>query len=256
MTLQVVIAKYLINLMAGTILNHRNCVLKSVDPRITEQEKGETKICPLPAFLTVKLSQWSLLSRTQLRIFLFKRVSKPWLLPPNSWPNPQLLSHSRNFPFRERGLLKFPKAGNRPQKESSKASGHGPQTKQQLSAQPRQDTPMPAGSQSAKPPIGETHFGKQNSVQRERLSVTSDPSSSVSPKGSATSNVPSSQGGSGRQTLDYLHPLGGLSSGVREVAPHHSLHQWLHLLKTQERWRSSRKSLTPSSRKGLWNLTM
>ena len=89
----VVIARRLVNLMAGTTLEHRDCILKSV----------------LPAL------------RTWLRIFPSKRVSRPWQLPPNSWLNPPL-SPSRSLPFRERELLKSPRAESQPQGEPNPQS--------------------------------------------------------------------------------------------------------------------------------------
>ena len=42
-----VIARCLVNLMAGTTLQRRDCVLKSVDPLIIEQESG-TEVSLVP----------------------------------------------------------------------------------------------------------------------------------------------------------------------------------------------------------------
>ena len=104
--------------------------------------------------------------RTLLRIFPFKRALRPWWLPPNSWQNSRPLS-----PSKERGLPQVPKNWKPASKGAKppKASGCDPQTRQQLSNQPKQGSSAPVGNQSAKPPARETLAG---AVQRRLSQVT------------------------------------------------------------------------------------
>ena len=164
--------------------------------------------------LMARQSRRSPALRTRPRISVSKRVLRPWLLPPNSWLNP--LPPSRSLPFRERGLLKSPRTESQPQEEPS------PQSLQDGILRPSSNLLLsPSKGLSPQREIKVPSLPTEKHVPLSgicsKVAPASDYPSPLTPptQYSLVGGLSSSLGCSRSQSLDRLHPPGGLSSGIR-----------------------------------------
>ena len=160
----VVIPRCLVNLMTGTTLQRRDCALKSVDPRITEQERvalrsasllndrlfdGQAK--PVVTRLKDSAQDFSLQKSIKAMAAATQQLA-------NSTPAQQ------KPPFQGVGTAQVPKTRKHSSRgsKSSKPASRGSQTKQHQTAQSKQGTVPSMGSQGTKPPSRETLSAKRN----------------------------------------------------------------------------------------------
>ena len=141
--------------MAGTTLQHRNCILKLVDPCIRKQEKV------------------TLRSASFLRDQLFDGQAKPVVARLKDSDQDFSLQKSikamvaatqQRPPFQGAGTSQVPKNIKPISKgaKSSRSSGSSLLTKQHPSTQPKQGATATARNQGAKPPARESWSTKQN----------------------------------------------------------------------------------------------